>query len=234
MAPAIAASPMTWMPGCSFDSKVTGSIGHQPVRSATPAAAAMAPARCGGMTLPTSALCEPKSVSKVLVAGSTRVTLPPSDSDTHSSRPGIQFLPRRLEQLLLGERVLGVEQEQLGARLLRLEIARDQAGAFVRTGRTAIRIGRRRDHHDAAIRHRFELAAQQQGLLAGLPGMRHAFRGGLVVAGQARPRRCRCRGTGSGGRTAARLSPNVTLRRAGSTAVASAWTTRTPSAAMRA
>ena len=31
MAPAIAASPITWMPGCSRDSKVTGSIGHQPV-----------------------------------------------------------------------------------------------------------------------------------------------------------------------------------------------------------
>ena len=37
IAPMIAASPITWMFGTSFDSKVTGSTGHQPVRSATPA-----------------------------------------------------------------------------------------------------------------------------------------------------------------------------------------------------
>src|SRR5829696_1684010 len=66
IAPAIDASPMTWMLGCSFDSKLTGSIGHQPVRSAAPAASAMRPARCGGMTF------------------ATAVTLPPADSDTHS------------------------------------------------------------------------------------------------------------------------------------------------------
>src|SRR5262249_60750857 len=49
IAPAIAASPMTWMPGWSFDSNVTGSIGHQPLRSVTPAASAMRPAFCGGV-----------------------------------------------------------------------------------------------------------------------------------------------------------------------------------------
>ena len=55
IAPAIAASPMTWIRGCSFDSNVTGSIGHQPVRSATPVTSAMRPAFCGGMMLATFA-----------------------------------------------------------------------------------------------------------------------------------------------------------------------------------
>src|SRR5687767_3100345 len=88
IAPMIAASPMTCMPGRSFDSKDTGSTGHQPLRSATPAASAMRPARCGGITLATAALCCANSVTKVIVEGSTDVTLPPFDSDTHSSRPG--------------------------------------------------------------------------------------------------------------------------------------------------
>src|SRR4030081_3696432 len=48
IAPAMAASPMTWIRGCNFDSNVTGSIGHQPVPSATPATSAMRPAFCGG------------------------------------------------------------------------------------------------------------------------------------------------------------------------------------------
>src|SRR5947209_11985327 len=84
IAPAIAASPITWMFGWNFDSNVTGSIGHQPLRSAIPAASAMREARCGGITLPTSALWSPNSVAKVFVAGSTEVTLPPDDKDTHS------------------------------------------------------------------------------------------------------------------------------------------------------
>src|SRR6201993_5537488 len=56
IAPAIEASPTTWTLGCSLDSNVAGSIGHQPVRSATPAISAMRAAFCGGMTLATSAL----------------------------------------------------------------------------------------------------------------------------------------------------------------------------------
>ncbi len=61
---------------------------------------------------------------------------------------------------------------------------RDQAGAFVGRRRAAGRFGGHRDHHQAAIVHGLELPAQQQRLLAGLPGVRH-FRGGrLVVAGQ--------------------------------------------------
>ena len=79
---------MTWMFGCSFDSNVTGSIGHQPVLSATPASSAMRPARCGGITLATAALWLPNSVVSVLVLGSTAVTRPPFDSGTHSISSG--------------------------------------------------------------------------------------------------------------------------------------------------
>src|SRR6476619_284460 len=66
IAPAIEASPTTWTLGCSLDSNVAGSIGHHPVRSATPA------------------LCRPKSVTSVIAPTSTEVTLPPLESDTHS------------------------------------------------------------------------------------------------------------------------------------------------------
>src|SRR5438105_7669813 len=88
MAPAMVASPMTWMLRCWRDSKVTGSMGHQPVRSVTPATSAMRPAFCGGMTLATAALWRAKSVTSVFEADSTAVTLPPEDSDTHSRRLG--------------------------------------------------------------------------------------------------------------------------------------------------
>jgi hypothetical protein len=53
-ATAIAASPITWMLGCSRDSNVTGSIAHHPVWSATPARSAIRPAFWGGMTLATT------------------------------------------------------------------------------------------------------------------------------------------------------------------------------------
>ena len=56
MPPAMQASPMTWMFAASFEPKLTGSIGHQPVLSAAPAISAMRPALCGGMTLATSAV----------------------------------------------------------------------------------------------------------------------------------------------------------------------------------
>src|SRR5271155_5871523 len=84
IAPAMQASPTTWMPGTMRDSNVTGSVGHQPERSVAPAISAMRPAFCGGMTLATSALYLSKSVARVMVAGSTEATLPPMESDTHS------------------------------------------------------------------------------------------------------------------------------------------------------
>src|SRR5215470_20173567 len=88
MPPAIVASPSTWMLDTSLDSKVTGSIGHQPVLSATPAIWAMYPAFCGGMTFATVALNLAKSVVSVISEGSTEVTLPPLDSATHSRCSG--------------------------------------------------------------------------------------------------------------------------------------------------
>src|SRR5262249_41642897 len=84
IAPAIDASPMTWTFGCSFDSNVAGSIGHQPVRSAAPAVSTIPPAFWGGMTLATSALWRPKSGTSVISPTSPDVTLPPFDSDAHS------------------------------------------------------------------------------------------------------------------------------------------------------
>src|SRR3954447_1734307 len=84
IAPAIEASPMTWMFGCSLDSNVAGSIGHHPVQSAARAISAIRPAFWGGMTLATSALWRAKSVTSVMAPGSTEVTLPPLESDTHS------------------------------------------------------------------------------------------------------------------------------------------------------
>ena len=98
--------------------------------------------------------------------------------------PGIQFLPGILEQALLRKGVLGVENEHLGARLLRFQVMGDQAGAFIRRGRTS-RGGRgHRKRNQAAVVHGLELPAQQQGLLARLPGMGHFRSGCLVIAGQ--------------------------------------------------
>lgn len=82
IAPAMAASPTTWMPATSRDSKVMGSIGHQPERSATPAALAMGAARWGGMMQATSALYVSKSVATVIAFTSTEETCPPAASGT--------------------------------------------------------------------------------------------------------------------------------------------------------
>src|SRR5579884_1585543 len=88
IAPANAASPITWMLGCNLDSNVTGSTGHQPVRSATPAISAACPATCGGMIFATSALYLSKSVDKVRLGTSTEVSGPPTDTEIHSISPG--------------------------------------------------------------------------------------------------------------------------------------------------
>ncbi len=182
MAPAMAASPMTWMLGWSLERNVTGSTGHQPVRSATPASSARRPAFCGGMMLATAALYLSKSVASVRVATSTEVSAPPFGDRNPFDHAGIELLPGRLEQPLHGEAVLGVEHDHLGARLFGLEIVRDQAGALVGRRRTARRIDRRGDHHGAAVGHGFKLPAQQRDLLAVVEGVRHAGGGGVVVA----------------------------------------------------
>jgi hypothetical protein len=119
---------------------------------------------------------------------------PPRDIDfghlaTHRQRdvfqqPGIERRPGLLEQLLLGKNVLRIQHHQLGARLMRLQVMRDQAGTFIGAGRAAEGIGGHRHDHQPAILHRLQLAAQQQGLGTGFPGMRHDFGRRLVVAGQ--------------------------------------------------
>ena len=129
--------------------------------SATPASSAMLPAFCGGMTLATAALCLPKSVTSVMSPTSTEVTLPPPDSAYPFEMVRIKLLPGGLEQPLLGERILGVEQDELRFRLPGLQVVRDQAGALVGAGRAAERIGRRRHDDEAAILHRFQLPPQQ-------------------------------------------------------------------------
>ena len=187
MPPAMVASPSTWMLGTRLDSNVTGSIGHQPVASATPATSAMRPAFCGGMTLATAALCLPKSVTSVISRDVDRGDLAALGQRHPFQVVGIELLPGVLEQPLLGEGVLGVEHDQLRLRLPGLEVVGDQAGALVGAGRAAERIGRRRHDDDAAVLHGLELAAQQQRLLAGLPGVRHLLGGRLVVARQAVP-----------------------------------------------
>src|SRR5258706_1508661 len=77
IAPAIEASPTTWILGCNLDSNVTASIGHQPVRSATPTISAMRPAFCGGMTFATSALWRSENVINGIATTSAEGTLPP-------------------------------------------------------------------------------------------------------------------------------------------------------------
>ena len=97
------------------------------------------------------------------------------------------MLPGSLEETLLGEAVLGVEHDQLRARLLSLEVIGDQARPLVGTGRAAKRVGRRRDHYGSAICHCLELTTQQKGLLAGFPGMWHGRGRRLVVTGHRAP-----------------------------------------------
>ena len=141
----------------------------------------MRPAFCGGITFATLALCLPKSVTSVFVAGVDRRHLAAARQRHPFQVIRIELLPGILEQALLGELVLGIEHDELGARLPGLEVMRDQAGALVGPGRTAERIGRRRHHDEAAVFHRFELAAQQQRLRPRLPRMRHLLDGRLVV-----------------------------------------------------
>src|SRR3974390_1473788 len=128
IAPAIAASPMTWTFGTCFDSKLTGSIGHQPERSVAPAISAMRPAFCGGMTLATAALTLSKSVAIVLVAGSTGGTFPPIDSETHSRFGYICvqafWNSRCFEKASLASRIITLERGFLALRYQAMRLAR--------------------------------------------------------------------------------------------------------------
>ena len=59
---------------------------------------------------------------------------------------------------------------------------RDQAGALVGAGGTAIRVGRDGQDHQPTICHGFELASKEERLLSRLPGVGHPFGRGLAVA----------------------------------------------------
>ena len=85
---------------------------------------------------------------------------------------GIELLPGILEQPLLRERVLGVEDEHFRARLFRLQIMRDQAGALVWRRWTARRARRHREHDQAAVVHGFELSCATAS--SARPPSRHA------------------------------------------------------------
>src|SRR5262245_15587429 len=88
IAPAIAAPAPTWTFGALVEAKVIGSTGHQPFSAVRPAATAMAPARCGGMTLTTSPCWLPKPLVTVLACASTFSTLPPSLAAIQAIIPG--------------------------------------------------------------------------------------------------------------------------------------------------
>ena len=95
------------------NSNVTGSIGHQPVRSATPAISAMRPAFCGGMMLATVGLYLSKSVDEGLARDIDRCDQrrhPTADLFKHA---GIKRLPCVLELALHGEGIFGVEHDDL-------------------------------------------------------------------------------------------------------------------------
>src|ERR1700722_5834341 len=128
IAPAMAASPMTWMFGTCFDSKVTGPIGHQPERSVAPATSAVRPAFCGVMRLAAEALTLSKSVETVLVAGWTEETLPPIDSETHSRFGYICFQAfwnrRCLEKASLASRIITLERGFFALRYQAMRLAR--------------------------------------------------------------------------------------------------------------
>ena len=218
--------------GCSFDSNVTGSIGHQPVRSATPASSAMRAGLLRRDDVGDVGLVAAEVGDQRLVAGSTEVTLPPVESETHS-RFGIELLPGVLEQALLGERVLGVEHDQLRLRLLGLEIIGDQARALVGAGRAAERIGGRR--RSRRCRRPPWLRAGGAAAASARPPSRHAAcaRRRLRCSRAARPSGCRCRAPAPAGRRASRVPlPSVTVRACASTPVAGANVSVTPSAAI--
>ena len=87
----------------------------------------------------------------------------------------VVFGERLLERGLLGERLLGVEDDELRFRLLGLQEVRDHARALVRPRRAAVGVARHRHDDGAAVLHRLELPHQEQRLLTRLPGVRHDF-----------------------------------------------------------
>ena len=89
---------------------------------------------------------------------------------------------RLFEGRLLGERRLGIEDDELRLRLLGLEEMRNHARALIRPGRAAVGVRRHRHDDDAAVRHGLELAHEELRLRAGLPGVRHDLGGFRRIA----------------------------------------------------
>ncbi len=86
------------------------------------------------------------------------------------------------EQIVHGKTVLGVKYQDLGAGFAGFQVMGNLGGAFIGSGRTAIRIWRRHDEHGTAIRHGLQLSAQDQGLLTSFPGVGNALRHPGIIA----------------------------------------------------
>ena len=95
--------------------------------------------------------------------------------------------PALLEQRLLGKIVLRVQQQDLAARLVLLEVVRHHAGPLIGPRRAAIRQVGNHHHEGAAIGHGAQLPVQQLRLLACLPGVRGNPRSRLVITRQRIP-----------------------------------------------
>ncbi len=107
-------SPMTWMFFCFAAIRTSPrSTGHQPVRSTTPASAAILPAFCGGITLATAIFVS----IEIGLDGFLRHVDGGDIAAVRQRLPfdhvGIKLLPRIEKQLLHGERVFGVEDDDL-------------------------------------------------------------------------------------------------------------------------
>ena len=81
-----------------------GITGHHRVRSVTPAASAIAPAFCGGITLATSAFIVPKSVTKLFRLRVDRNDIAACREANPFEKPRIEPAPRRLELRCMRER----------------------------------------------------------------------------------------------------------------------------------
>ena len=83
---------------------------------------------------------------------------------------GIQLGPGFFKQGAFGGDVrVGVKNQDLGPRLVQFEPGRDQTGAFVRSGWTAVRSLGNCDGEHATVNHRMQLRTQCHGLGASLP-----------------------------------------------------------------
>lgn len=91
-------------------------------------------------------------------------------------------VPSVLEQVLRVEAVFCIEDQNFGLGFAALEIGCDERSALVGGGRAAKRIRRSNEHEQSAVLHAFQLLAQQPGLLACIPGVRHDLHRRFVIA----------------------------------------------------